>query len=448
MFALSVMSRLRRYGFLAAVSIVIANMIGTGVFTSLGFQLAVIQSPFVILVLWAVGGAAAFAGAVSYAELGAALPRSGGEYQFLGRIFHPAAGFISGWVSVSVGFAAPTALAAMTFAAYLASALDLGGGETGRRAIAIGLVVSLALIHGWRRGASGGLQTFFTLIKIGVIVAFCVAAFFFLDAGSEASFAPGPGDAGLMLSSGFAVSLIYVSFAYTGWNAATYLIGEIDRPARNLPIILALGAGVVTMLYVLLNAAFLIAAPADALVGKIEVGFIAARAMFGEGAGDATGLVMASLLVSTVSAMTIAGPRVLQVIGEDYAIFRPLSRVSEDGLPRRAIYLQTGLAVLFIATATFETILVFAGSLVAMNSFFTVLGLYVLRLREPDLARPYRAFGYPFFPAVYVGVTGWALFFTLSSRPMEAVLIIGVIAGGLALYFFSKRRTGGALTPR
>ncbi len=429
-----------KYGFPAAISIVVANMIGTGVFTSLGFQLLGITSPFAILCLWALGGVAAFSGAICYAELGAALKRSGGEYAFLAKIFHPGAGFISGFISASIGFAAPTALAAMTFAAYLTAAIAPAAGVGLRSVIAIALIVALAVIHGSRRRASGSLQTAFTALKIAVIIAFCAAAFFFNADAHPIDFLPRRGDSGVIASGGFAVALIYVSFAYTGWNAATYLTGEIEKPERNLPLILGAGAVIVATLYVALNAAFLLAAPMEALAGKIEVGFIAAVHMFGERAGAWTAFIMATLLVSTVSAMTIAGPRVLQVIGEDYPLFKSLAKVNADRIPRRAIFFQSTLAILFIITGSFESILVFAGSLTALNSFAAVIGLYVLRWRKPDLPRPYRAFGYPITPAIYLCVTGWALVYTLTTRPVEAVFVIGVIAAGALLYWFASSR--------
>lgn len=431
------MTARRRYGFLPAISIVVANMIGTGVFTSLGFQLLNIQSGFAILVLWAVGGLAAFCGAVCYAELGSALPRSGGEYHFLGRIIHPAAGFVSGWASSSVGFAAPSALAAMTFAAYALAPVSGSVPEGAAKALACALIIGLGTLHAWRRQISGSAQTVFTAIKIGVIVTFSLAVFW-AGAGGDARLTPLPEDLGIIASGDFAVSLIYVTFAYTGWNAATYLTGEIRNPNRDLPLILAGGTFLVALLYVLLNAAFLSAAPIDVLSGKIEVGVIAAQGLFGAGAGSIISLVMAGLLVSTVSAMTIAGPRVLQVMGEDYPVLRALAKTNVDNIPTRAIILQSVVACGFVLTSSFESVLIFAGSLVALNSFMTVLALVVLRLREPDLSRPYRAFGFPFTPIIYLSVTGWALWFTLASRPLEALFVLGVIASGLALYALAR----------
>lgn len=435
-----------KYGFLTAISVVIANMVGTGVFTSLGFQLIEIQSGFVILMLWAVGGLTALCGAMSYAELGAALPRSGGEYSFLSRIYHPAAGFVSGWVSSTIGFAAPSALAAITFGAYATSVIAGDAAYFWTQALACSLVIILTFVHAGRRNVSGNMQKIFTLIKISVIVAFCTTAIFLLGEPQSISLMPQSGDGHLMTSGAFAISLIYVSFAYAGWNAATYLSGEIDNPQKNLPRILGFGTLIVTVLYIALNAVFLKAAPIDAMKGQVEVGFIAAQAVFGEFGADLTGLVMASLLISTVSAMTIAGPRVLQMAGEDFAAFRRLAAVNKDGIPSTAIYFQSGLALIFIITSSFESILVFSGFTVALNSFFTVIGLFVLRWREPDLDRPYKVFAFPITPLIYLGLTGWALIYVLIERPREGLFGLGVIASGFGFYLISKMHSDRAST--
>jgi len=363
-----------KFRFTTVIAIVIANMVGTGVFTSLGFQLLEIRSGFVLLMLWAIGGIVAVCGAMTYAELGAALPRSGGEYNFLARIYHPAAGFISGWVSVTIGFAAPTALAAITFAAYATSALPGESSDALQKALACSLVVVLTLVHASTRRNSGGLQVVFTILKVGVIVAFCLAAVTFAKVPQPVHFWPAAGDSVLLTSSAFAVSLIYVSYAYTGWNVATYLSSELENPQRTLPGILMTGTLVVMLLYVALNFVFLWVAPMDAMAGQIEVGYIAARSAFGDVGGRFTGLVL----------------RVLQVIGEDFHALRLLSRTNKDGIPATAVFVQSCLAVLFILTSSFESILVFAGFTLALNSFATVLGVFVLRWRQPDLPRPYR----------------------------------------------------------
>ena len=419
-------------------------MVGTGVFTSLGFQLLDIHSGFVILLLWAVGGLIALCGAMTYAELGAALPRSGGEYNFLSRIYHPAVGFASGWTSATIGFAGPTALAAMTFAAYATSIFELGSSQVIEKAIAVALVVILTVIHSGSRRGSGGLQVVFTILKVGVIVLFCVAAVMLTKTPQSVRFIPAPGDGALLTTSAFAVSLIYVSYAYTGWNAATYLSSELERPQQALPGILITGTLVVTALYVALNFAFLHSAPIDSMAGELEVGFISAQYVFGEAGGRFAGLVLASLLISTVSAMIIAGPRVLQVIGEDFKALRFLAHTNEDRIPSRAIYVQALLAITFILSSGFESVLVFAGFTLALNSFVTVIGVFVLRIRQPHLTRPYRTFLFPIPPLIYLALTAWTLWFVLLSRPVEGLFGLGVIGSGLLVYWLSQRRSSPA----
>ena len=432
-----------KFRFTTVTAVVIANMVGTGVFTSLGFQLLDIQSGFVILMLWAVGGLIAVCGAMTYAELGAALPRSGGEYNFLTRIYHPAAGFVSGWTSATIGFAGPTALAAITFAAYATSVVPGQTPDWLERFLAVALVVILTVVHGGSRQGSGGVQVIFTVLKVGVILVFCLAAFAAVDLPQPVRFIPQPGDGALLTSGAFAVSLIYVSYAYTGWNAATYLSSELDNPQRTLPGILLAGTLVVTVLYVALNAVFLYVAPIPDMQGQVEVGFIAARAAFGEFGGRFTGLVLALLLVSTVSAMTIAGPRVLQVIGEDFPALGILARTNNDGIPSTAIYVQSVVAIAFIVSSTFESILVFAGFTLALNSFATVCSVFVMRWKNPELERPYKTFLYPLPPIIYLMLTAWTLWFVLLNRPQEGLFGIGIIGSGLLVYFLSRARSAG-----
>ncbi len=431
-----------KFRYVTITAVVIANMVGTGVFTSLGFQLLDIRSGFVLLMLWAVGGLTAVCGAITYAELGAAMPRSGGEYNFLTRIYHPAAGFVSGWVSATVGFAGPTALAAMTFAAYATSILPNGSSDFAEKLLAASMLLALTVIHATNRRNSGNIQLIFTILKLVIIVVFCGAVIIAVDTPPAITFAPVSGDGSLLTSGVFAVSLIYVSFAYTGWNAATYLSSELEDPQRTLPWILISGTLVVMTLYVGLNFTFLYAAPMDAMVGQVEVGYIAAEAAFGDVGGRFTGLVLAMLLISTVSAMTMAGPRVIQVIGEDFPALKSLGKTNKHGIPARAIYIQSAVALLFIFSSTFESILVFAGFTLALNSFATVFGVFVLRWKQPDLPRPYKTFLYPLPPLIYLSLTGWTLWFVLLNRPVEGLFGLGIIGTGLIIYFLSIGRNG------
>ncbi|MEM6513892.1 MAG: amino acid permease [Pseudomonadota bacterium] len=423
-----------KFRFPTITAVVIANMVGTGVFTSLGFQLQGIQSGFVILLLWSLGGLIALCGAMTYAELGAAFPRSGGEYNLLSRIYHPAVGFVAGWVSVTVGFAGPSALAAMTFSAYATSILETPPSIWLERAIAVSLVLLLTAVHAGRRSSSGGVQVIFTVLKVVVIAGFCLLAFFWVGEPQAVSFWPAAGDGQLIIGGAFAVSLIYVSYAYTGWNAATYLSSELEHPQRTLPWILVCGTLVVTALYVALNVTFMLVAPVSALQGELEVGLIAAKSAFGDLGGRFAGLVLALLLVSTVSAMLMAGPRVLQVIGQDFRVLWVVARVNEDGIPTTAVVFQSLLACVFILTSSFESVLLFAGFTLALSSFATVLGVFVLRWRQPELERPYRTFLFPLPPMIYLALMGWTLWFVLVNRPKEGLFGLAAVLSGLLVY--------------
>ncbi len=411
-------------------------MIGTGVFTSLGFQLVDIRSGFVLLMLWVVGGITAVCGALTYAELGAAIPRSGGEYVFLSRIYHPAAGFVSGWVSATIGFAAPTALAAITFGTYLSSVFP----ALSPTWLAAGLVLLISVVHGSSRRSSSRFQRFFTTLKVALILAFCAAGLALVREPQIVELSPTAASSSRLFSGAFAVSLIFVSYAYSGWNAATYLTSELENPQKTLPRALAGGTLLVMLLYVGLNYVFLYAAPAEELVGQLEVGYIAAGHIFGPRGADVMGITLALLLVSTVSAMVLAGPRVLHAIGEDYETFGFLRRTNARGVPAVAVFTQAAMSLLFILTGSFETILVFSGFTMGLNTLLAATGIFVLRRREPDLPRPYRTLGYPVTPIVFLLITGWTLTYILIDRPLESGLGLGLIALGLAIYAFTRRR--------
>lgn len=423
----------------AAISIVIANMIGTGVFTSLGFQLLDIRSAPVIILLWVVGGVLALCGALCYAELGAALPRSGGEYNFLGQIYHPAAGFVSGWVSVTIGFAAPTALAAITSATYLHAVFP----AIPVVAVAAVLVLLVGLIHLGSRRGSASFQLIFTSMKVVLIILFIGAAWWHVERLQPLRWVPGDGDLSLVGSGAFAIALIYVNYAYSGWNAATYLVGEVEGGARHLPRILLFGTGLVMALYVLLHLMFLSVAPMSELQGKIEIGYIVADFAFGETGSQLVGLMLAILLVSTVSAMVIAGPRALQVIGQDFHALRFLAYENRHGIPAAAIGFQTAITVVLVVTSTFDKILVFASFTLALNTLLTVLGVAVLRRRRPNASPGFKVPWYPWPMLIYVAITFWTLLFVLRERPVEALVGGGLILAGWLFYLVSRDRVTG-----
>ena len=418
-----------------AITLVVANMIGTGVFTSLGFQLLDIQSAPIILVLWFIGGVVALCGALCYAELGAALPRSGGAYNFLSRIYHPSAGFVSGWVSVTVGFSAPTAAAAITAATYFKSVFP----ETPVMPMGLGLVALIGALHFGSRRGSADFQQLFTSIKILLILVFIGAAWWQVGQLQSVVWVPRVEDFSLVGTGAFAVALIYVNYAYTGWNAATYLSGEIENPTQALPRILVIGTALVTVLYLLLHAMFLSVAPMSAMAGKAEIGFVVAGFAFGETGAKVVGVMLSILLISTVSAMLLAGPRALQVMGQDFRVFSWLAKETKSGVPAIAVGLQVAITLLLIITSSFESIIIFSGTILALNSLLTVLGLSVLRVREPNLPRPFRLPWYPLPLVVYAVIVSWTLVYLVIERPVEVLWALGLIALGLLVYVVSAK---------
>ncbi|WP_201985762.1 APC family permease [Hymenobacter rubidus] len=437
--------------FLTGTAIVIANMVGTGVFTSLGFQVMGIQSGFALLMLWLVGGLIALCGAVSYAELAAAMPRSGGEYHYLSQIYHPALGFLSGWVSATVGFAAPTALAALALGEYAKSVWP----GLHPQWLSVAVVLVLTLVHGSSTRVGSRLQIVITALKVGVLVVF-IGAGMVVGKGQPISFLPDTASWRALLSPAFAVSLVYVSYAYSGWNAAVYVTGEIENPKRNLSRILLAGTAVVLLLYVGLNYVFLRSTPMAELVSgakavfpqPLEVGFVAATSLFGEAVGRLMGGVIAVLLVSTISSMIFAGPRIVQTMGEDIPALRFLAPKSRAGIPVRALLLQTVITLLFIVKPGFQSVLVYAGFVLNLFTFLTVLGLFVLRFRQPDLPRPYRAWGYPVTPLIFLGLSGWTLAFILRDKPMESLYGLVTLAIGALVYFLTTRLAVSSATSR
>ena len=425
-----------------ATCLVVANMVGIGVFTSLGFQLGAGLTPFVILMLWLVGGVCAFCGSVAYAELAAALPRSGGEYHFLSRIFHPSVGFLAGWVAITAGFAAPVAASAMAFGEYIHGIRSTLPAQP--IAFAALATITFAMLASVR--LRQWFQDFSTSLKLLTILAFLTAGFLAPAIGSP--LAPQAGDSARMFSLSSATSLIYVMFAYAGWNASSYVTGEVRNPSRNVPLSMALGTVIVTVLYIALNAVFLRVAPAAEMKGELQVGLIAGRHALGHVGGNWMALLIAGGLLSTVGAMQWIGPRVLATMGEDSRALRPFSRVNASGIPIFATLLQTGIAALMLATGAFERLVYYVQFTITLCSLFAVLGVFVLRFREPDLPRPVRAWGYPVTPAIFLAVNCWMIWYVLQTHWLECLASLGTFVAGLIVFQLSQRRDGsGKGTP-
>jgi len=428
----------RRLGLPTAMLLVVASMVGTGVFTTTGFLLRDIGSVSAVLASWGVGGAVALFGALAYAELVAALPHNGGEYQLLSRIYHPGVGFSAGFTSLVVGFSAPVAASAIAFAEY--ADLAFGGGVVPPLPMAIGLIVVTSAVHALEVGVGGGFQNVFTAGKILLVALFTIGGLAVGDMGRlSVETEHGFGEA--LLSPAFAVGLIYVSFSYSGWNAAAYVAGEVRDPKINLPRALMLGTAAVTGLYLGLNFVFIGAADVETLVAAEErVGAVAAIGLFGESAGRLLSGIIAVGLISTVGALVMTGPRVYEAMGRDHAANAILARRRVGGGPILAIALQAILSIAMVLTASFDALLTYIGFTLSFFAALTVLGVFVLRRREPSLERPYRTWGHPFTTVGFILLSGWMVVFAIIARPMVALVGIGTIAAGLVVFFALRKR--------
>ena len=399
------LSHKRHISMWTASSFVVASMIGTGVFTSLGFQLNDIQSVFPLIMLWIVGGVVALCGALSYSELGAALPRSGGEYHLLSRIIHPAIGFAGGFVSATVGFSAPAVLAAMALGKYLTAVFP----SLEPLWVAFFMILLFHILHAFSLKWGTFFQGWSTAVKVGLIFIFIFAGFM-VTSHQDISIFPKPGDMKLMMSSGFAVSLVWVYYAYTGWNSTVYFAGEVKNPQLDLPRSLLLGTTFVMVLYILLNYIFLYTTPMLDMAGQVEVGYISGVRVFGETGAGIIGMGISILLLSTVSSYIFIGPRIMQTMGEDHSYIGFLAKQNKQGIPVNAFLLQLVICLVFIFTSSFEQVLMYTGIALIITNSATVFAVFVLRKREPELPRPYRVWAYPWTPMLFLAVNIWILF--------------------------------------
>jgi amino acid transporter len=421
----------RRLGLGSATALVIANMIGVGVFTTSGFALADLGRPEPVLLAWLLGGAVAMCGALSYGALARRIPVSGGEYTFLSATIHPLAGFVAGWVSMLAGFTAPIAVAALTLAAYLSPLVGAGAGAPW---IGTAAVLGTGLAHGLRLRPGIAAQNAAVCLELFLITGFLLLGLHAVPERLDIS----AGALGGIDPGAFAVTLIWISFSYSGWNAAVYLAGEVRDPARNLARSLWLGTVTVTVAYVALNAVFLSSAPAAALAGRADVAAVAASALGGAPLREAVSALVSLALLGSISAMMMAGPRVYARMAEDGLLPRPLGRTQD--VPTAAVVLQVVLAVTVVWLSGLRALLGYVGFTLGLSSAATVAGLLRLRWREGVARVPIP--GYPLVPLIYLVVTLGSACFMALRAPNEAAMGLLTAATGLPLWFWLHRSPG------
>jgi len=416
----------------AATVTVVANMIGTGAFTTTGFMAQNGAGGGDILLAWMLGGLIALCGALCYGEVGANLPHSGGEYYYLSRLIHPSLGFMSGAVSVIVGFAGPIAAAAMLMNSYVATVIP--GWPV--RAMAAALIMGLALLHSRDVHIGSRFQTIITVAKVLLIIAFIGAVFIAFPKGDHSDMLRL--NSGFLVSSPFAVVLVLVAFAYAGWNAAAYIGTELKDPQRTLPRSLLLGTTIVTILYFLLNLSYLLAVPAQKLSGIEEVGYTVATALWGSSTGGVVSMLIALTLLCPISSMLMVGPRIAEAMARDGFLPTWLSQLNHRNVPARSIWLQGGIATLIAVTLDFNTLLIYIGFTLNIFAALTVLSLF--RLRGEGKARIKICIGYPLPPLIFLAFTIWMTVWSIQSAPAAALYGFLTLASGYVLYLFRAKQ--------
>tara|TARA_B100000886_G_scaffold172931_1_gene118377 strand:+ start:155 stop:1384 length:1230 start_codon:yes stop_codon:yes gene_type:complete len=406
-------------------------MIGTGVFTSLGFQLVDIKSVFALLLLWIIGGALAFCGAVSYSELGTALPRSGGEYHILSKTIHPSVGFSAGIVSVTIGFVAPSVLAAMALGSYFSSIVS----SISEFWVAFFVITFLHLLHVYKLNWGLYFQNYTTLLKVILILLFILFGLTHQPV-HNIRILPEHKDLSVIFSAQYAIALIWVSYAYTGWNSVIYISGELKNLETDISKTMLFSTGLVTILYVLLNFVFLYSTPNELMIGQIDIGYIAGQSLFGKNGSKLVAFGISIILLSTVSSYIYIGPRVIQIMSEDHKALSFLRTNKSKTIPKSSFIAQLLISYIFLLTSTFEQVLMYAGVALTITSSLTVLSLFVLRFRKPELNRPYEAWGYPTTPMLYLFSNIWIMYHMFSGSTFESIVGLSIVLFGIFFYFF------------
>ena len=428
------MREVSKYTLSVGIALVIANMIGTGIFTALGYQVGPLPSGFVIILLWLLGGVIALSGALTYAEISTTLKRSGGEYFYLGKIFHPLIGFLSGWMSTVVGFAGAVSAVALAIGSYSSALFHLP-----QKLVSVSSILLISGIHLFGVKTGGTLQTILTTTKLSLIAFFCIAPLF-LDGGnfSGITFLPQQSDLDLILSPGFAVSLVFVVYAYTGWNAAAYIAGNLENPIKNLPRTLLLGTATVVVVYLSLNSMFLYVSSFKELEGQNDIGNVVAIKLFGERIGQLFSVLFSIALLSTLSAMTIAGPRVTEAMGEDYPALKKLSARNRYDMPYGAVLLQAGWAIFLVLVSSFKEIIQYISISLSIFSMLTVAGIFILRKTHKE--RPFHLPLFPLPPLIFILVTCWMIYYMFREDPKIIFYSLATMVPGAILYFSASKK--------
>jgi APA family basic amino acid/polyamine antiporter len=425
----------RDFGLSTATYVVIASMVGTGILVSPGYMMASLNNYTAIFGLWILGGLLALCGALCVAELAAALPRAGGEYVYLREAYGPMPAFLCGWTSFFLGFSAPLAVAGYIAARYLLTPFGVVDKETAHLVAAV-IIIAITLPNLIGHRQSAWTQNLTTILKLGLFVILVVMAFLF-GGGQLANIAQGQAIREVKVGTA-ASQLFYVMFAYSGWNAASYLAGEVKNPGKILPKSLLLGTGLVIILYLGLNLVFAYAVPlAEVGFGNAEqVPQLAVEKLFGARASSVFSVAVGLTFLATVSAFIITGPRVYYAMAKDRLFPSIAGRISEKGqVPVYAMIAQSILAIVFLFVTDFQNLYKYAAVGLSIFALLFIAAVYVLRWRRPDMERPFRVIGYPVVPAIFMAVILFMTVFAFTQWWKPSTYSLGSILVGIPVYY-------------
>ena len=451
----------RRLGPLDGASIIVSNVIGSGIFLVPALVAVWVPNVWAMLGAWLVGGGLAFAGAMAYAELAALRPRAGGEYVYLREAFGPAAGFLTGWTSFVAGFSGAIAAGAVGLATYLGRFLPAAADTTPfvsiplavltvsispQTVVALTTIAMLTVIHVVGLGPGRVVQNVLAGGKVAVLVA-VVAFGFGIGEGSTAHFAA---PAATVAPELWLLALVPIMFSYSGWNAAAYVAEEVRDPGRNVPFAMATGTAVVVVVYVLLNLLYVYSMPL-AEFGAVDARVIdaAGERLFGPGFAAVLAAASVVMIAASISAMVLAGPRVYYAMARDGQFFRAAARVHPRfRTPVTAIVVQSVWSSLLVLAGTFDQLLLYTGFAVVTFAGAAVLALFVLRQRHPSAERPFRAWGYPRGPGIFVVASAAMVANAIWREPAASGAGALLITAGIPLYLLFRRRgrSGGGAT--
>ena len=438
----------RKLGFFPVTNIVIANMIGAGIFTTSGLLMGDLRNPSLMVMLWIIGGIIALCGALCYSELGAAIPQAGGEYIYLSKLYHPLLGFLSGWVSFFVGFSAPIAASGIGFSEYMSRAfpwiLRWGIFDASleevilKKFYAILIIVVFTLIHLQGIIFGSRVQNILTVLKVALIAGLIFIGFGF-GRGSFEHFSHA-----LKFDFNFGgwkiigLSLMWIMFSYSGWNASAYIGSEIKNPKKNFPLSLLVGTGIVILLYFGLNLFFVYSTLPEDMQGVISVGGLAVGNSFGKSFESLFSTFIAFALFSSLSAFIILGPRVYFSMAKDGYFFKFASKVNgTHHVPYKSIILQCLIAVIIVLSGTLDQIFTYMGFSLGIFPILAVIGVFKLRRMKKS---EYKMPGFPLVPVIYILAGVMILVLGFLERPIpSSIAILTVVAGIPAYYFFIQK---------